>query len=158
MSKDEREEYRGHCGYCKEYTYEGEDKKGFCSHFRDSYYPNDSCKHQINLDYNKNCFLTTACCQYQNLPDDCIELQTLRRFRDTWLIKQDFGSDIIDLYYKDAPNIVDAIEQNQHKEQTWNKVYEKIKEIVKMIDNKQYELSTCEYLLLVYKLKTRNDL
>lgn len=52
-----------------------------------------------------HCFLTTACCAVQGRPDDCFELQTLRRFRDRWLLRQPFGAVEITHYYQIAPNI-----------------------------------------------------
>ncbi|KAB2680064.1 CFI-box-CTERM domain-containing protein [Brucella tritici] len=52
-----------------------------------------------------HCFLTTACCAVQGRPDDCFELQTLRRFRDRWLLRQPFGAVEIAHYYRIAPNI-----------------------------------------------------
>ncbi|WP_146198902.1 CFI-box-CTERM domain-containing protein [Falsochrobactrum shanghaiense] len=52
-----------------------------------------------------HCFLTTACCAVQGRPDDCLELQTLRRFRDKWLLRQPFGAGEIAHYYRVAPNI-----------------------------------------------------
>lgn len=52
-----------------------------------------------------HCFLTTACCTVQARPDDCFELQTLRGFRDGWLMRQPFGKAEIARYYRTAPAI-----------------------------------------------------
>ena len=52
------------------------------------------------------CYITTAVCEYYGKPDDCIELETLRLFRDNWLIEQEDGISLIKQYYLEAPNIV----------------------------------------------------
>lgn len=55
------------------------------------------------------CYITTAICQADGKPDDCDELQTLRRFRDEWLALTDEGQEAIANYYRTAPEIVAAI-------------------------------------------------
>lgn len=56
------------------------------------------------------CFITTAICKTLGLPDDCYELQTLRKFRDTWFTEN--NPDDIKQYYAEAPAIVAAIDSN----------------------------------------------
>jgi len=63
----------------------------------------------------KGCFLTTACCTALGKGDSCWELNTLRHYRDSWLSKQDFGQEVIDLYYKKAPHILREIELQPYK-------------------------------------------
>ena len=48
-----------------------------------------------------NCYLTTACCGYKGLPDDCEELTILRKFRDEYV-----PAILVVEYYKTAPSIV----------------------------------------------------
>ena len=72
------------------------------------------------------CFLTTACCQYKGLPDDCYELQTLRKFRDEVLPKMDNGPEITELYYEVAPQIVAEIEKADNKNELLEYIYNKI--------------------------------
>lgn len=55
------------------------------------------------------CFITTAVCEKLGKPDDCIELTTLRQYRDTWLINSDGGKELIKEYYRIAPLIVSRI-------------------------------------------------
>jgi hypothetical protein len=56
------------------------------------------------------CFLTTACTAARGLPDNCMELQTLRAFRDSYMKTQaSDGSAMIRDYYETAPSIVAAI-------------------------------------------------
>lgn len=42
---------------------------------------------------SEGCFLTSACTEAHGLPDDCYELTTLRKYRDSILAKQTGGSD-----------------------------------------------------------------
>jgi len=55
------------------------------------------------------CFLTTACCQAVGLDDDCWELRTLRKFRDTVLASSPDGQARIARYYEIAPRLVEKI-------------------------------------------------
>lgn len=53
------------------------------------------------------CFITTAVCTAQGMDDNCDELVTLRKFRDTWLT-ENYPEEIQE-YYEVAPPIVTAI-------------------------------------------------
>jgi hypothetical protein len=57
------------------------------------------------------CFITTAVCESEGLPDDCDELQTLRKFRDEYMRSKPDLSGLVDEYYKIAPEIVVALKQ-----------------------------------------------
>jgi hypothetical protein len=82
------------------------------------------------------CYLTTACMRHmQNKFDDnCYELTTLRWFRDNFVSKED-----IELYYKKAPLIVEAIENTPNNNSVYNDIYENvIVPCVRAIENKEY--------------------
>ena len=49
------------------------------------------------------------------LPDDCWELRTLRRFRDTWMAEKEKTLNLIPMYYKIAPLILDELEKDTKK-------------------------------------------
>lgn len=53
------------------------------------------------------CFLTTMVVQGLGKPDDCMELETLRSFRDTWL-QYNYPDDIA-TYYAEAPEVVEQL-------------------------------------------------
>lgn len=55
------------------------------------------------------CFITTALCEYEHKPDDCIELQKLRRFRDTYMQETDDRKMLVSLYYRIGPVLVSRI-------------------------------------------------
>ena len=57
----------------------------------------------------KQCFLTTACCEEIGLADDCFELTALRRFRDRVLMKTAHGAREVEQYYDIAPRILDRL-------------------------------------------------
>jgi hypothetical protein len=64
----------------------------------------------IPNDNISGCFLTTACTAARGLPDDCMELQTLRSFRDGYMKTQaSDGAAMIREYYQTAPAVVSAI-------------------------------------------------
>ena len=72
------DEYEGQCGACSEYTFEGDNTKGLCSRLGDYHYPNDSCSKQSDVSRiggGSICWLTTACCEYKGLEDNCFEQQ-----------------------------------------------------------------------------------
>lgn len=45
------------------------------------------------------CFLTKACVEYAGLPDDCPELQTIRKFRDEYIHSLPDGGSLVEDYY-----------------------------------------------------------
>jgi hypothetical protein len=55
------------------------------------------------------CFITTAVCQEQGLPDDCAELTAFRAFRDGYLRACPDGEALIEEYYNIAPGIVSCL-------------------------------------------------
>lgn len=69
------------------------------------------------------CFLTTAAVEVVGLPDDCWELQTLRRLRDEHLAITGGGRLLIGQYYAEAPSLVGAINALQTSQRIWLKAY-----------------------------------
>lgn len=94
-------------------------------------------KHQSS---SGGCYLTSACTAARGLPDDCHELQTLRRFRDEWLKKQPDGILLIARYYKIAPKIVAAIEAREDRLDVYERIYQElVLPCVKMIEDKNLQ-------------------
>ena len=79
------------------------------------------------------CFLTTACISAMNLPDDCLELQVLREFRDSFMMNKPSGKDAIQEYYKIAPGIVEAINKQKNSEEIWSEIYNSIRHAVNLV-------------------------
>lgn len=55
------------------------------------------------------CFITTALCEYEGKADDCSELQTLREFRDSYMLADDNRRGMVAIYYAVAPMIVERL-------------------------------------------------
>ncbi|GHT58055.1 hypothetical protein FACS1894109_11530 [Spirochaetia bacterium] len=72
---------------------------------------------------NGSCFITTAVCKTMTKPDDCVELETLRNFRDTFMMETPGMHDEVHEYYHIAPQICRAIEKT---EDSGAKVYSEI--------------------------------
>lgn len=79
------------------------------------------------------CYLTTACVNYARLPDNCLELRTLRNFRDFVLMKDSKGKKAINEYYKIAPVLVENINSLDNFGEIWNSVHQEIKTASKLI-------------------------
>ena len=147
------------CGNCERYTYEGKDRKGYCDWYRSYYYPTDSCSHfregeeNVREGSSGSCFLTTACCTYKGLPDNCFELETLRAFRDGYLKDQEYGPELIKMYYDDAPAIVQMIQNKPDHDKILQSIYEKIQIIVKQIQDGRNDEAIINYMMMVYELK-----
>lgn len=144
----------GTCGCCMNFEFEGNHCKGYCRYYKCYYWPDDSCRHYEEVEHTSGsgCFLTTACCQHKGLPDDCHELQTLRKFRDEKLMTTDFGKEMIRRYYRDAPEIVEKLDTRPDKGEIYGRVYEKICQIVELAENGNDGQATIEYLLMTYDL------
>jgi hypothetical protein len=70
------------------------------------------------------CFLTTACTAARGLPDDCMELQTLRAFRDNYMKTQaSDGPAMIREYYATAPQIVSVINARDDAAEIYDWMY-----------------------------------
>lgn len=72
------------------------------------------------------CYLTSACTAARGLPDDCHELQTLRRFRNEWLKHQPDGILLIARYYEIAPRIVAAIDAREDRLEVYEGIYQEL--------------------------------
>ena len=59
----------------------------------------------------KKCYITTATCAAQGLPDDCAELEALRWFRDEIVLATPEGAAQVAEYYATAPAIVARIDR-----------------------------------------------
>lgn len=62
------------------------------------------------------CFITTACCEYKGLPDDCHELQNLSSLRDRYILQHPIGGPLVKLYYDTAPLIVAKLNDKDLRE------------------------------------------
>lgn len=143
------------CASCGNYTYEGKYSKGYCSYYGGYYDSNDSCNHWEegnNVSSSGGCFLTTACCEYKGLPDDCYELTTLRYLRDSYMKKSLVGSKLVDLYYDIAPDIVEKINLLDNKKEIYQEIYQEIQKIVILIEDTKYSDAVEKYIDIMLEL------
>lgn len=69
------------------------------------------------------CFITSACVEYKGLTDDCVELQTLRKYRDI-MVQEDesFRGKVLE-YYRKAPLIIQQIEKSGKRDMIYENLY-----------------------------------
>jgi hypothetical protein len=81
------------------------------------------------------CFLTTAVCSQRGRGNKCDELQTLRRFRDEYLLGSGDSSRIADVeeYYRIAPGVYLWIQGRPDSEAVWNHLNLVVDEAVRFI-------------------------
>ena len=103
----------------------------------------------------KGCYLTSACTEALQLPDNCYELQTLRKFRDDYVAKTPDGRKMIEEYYETAPEIVDAINATGNGNEILKGLYAEINEIVRLIENEESEEAVLAYRNLTLSLKNK---
>lgn len=143
------------CGTCEYFKFEGNHTKGYCSWFGSYYWDDDSCNHWRegrSGSSSGGCFLTTACCTYKGLPDDCYELETLRRFRDTYIKAQPYGEELITTYYREAPGIVESIGKAENRDEILEGMYQEITDIIALIEEGKNDEAVIRYMMMLHRL------
>lgn len=107
---------------------------------------------QIWTGKGNDCFLTTACTEARGLPDDCYELTVLRRFRDTYILHMDEGSELIKNYYRIAPSIVTTIQAHADPQPVFDEIYDVVRECVCAVEASDYERALTQYSAMVEDL------
>ena len=143
------------CQHCKYFNdNERWGSKGYCEYYKTYYYGTDrECSHFTKRD-GGGCFLTSACCEFKGLSDDCYELTMFRKFRDDYLKTAESRAWLVDEYYRIAPDIVDKINASESKEKTYDYIYSVIEKCVPMIANGENEDALKEYQNMVSELKS----
>jgi hypothetical protein len=100
----------------------------------------------------KGCYITTACVMAQGLPDDCEELETLRMFRDQYMLGLPYGQDLVEFYYEYSPLIVEAIDQSENPTAVYTHLYHVIQDCVRMIQQTHYQDALMTYITMVMTL------
>ena len=102
------------------------------------------------------CYLTTACVEQRGLSDDCIELTTLRSFRDTYMRMSEIGEKDVEEYYQTAPKIVNAINQSDEADKVYENIYyDIIQPCVSLIQSGKYEDAYKKYKTMVQQLEDK---
>lgn len=104
--------------------------------------------------HRRLCFITTAACEYLDMPDDCYELNQFRQFRDGWLLQQTDGRSLVDEYYMIAPIIVKKLNRSAIKDVVYKEIWEKYLSVCLMlIENKRFDECKTVYKSMVLYLK-----
>lgn len=94
------------------------------------------------------CFLTTAVCETCNLPDDNEYLNTLRKFRDSYMMEN--YPELVTEYYEIAPVVTNYIKARPDSDEVFKKMfYLYIAPAVTFIDNGDYPAAMNIYTELV---------
>lgn len=102
---------------------------------------------------SSTCYLTSACVYAKGLADDCYELETLRKYRDTWLKSQTEGESLIKMYYEVAPKIVSVINDREDRKMIYEMIYDKmVKPCVNLIEQQKYMETLDLYREMTLKL------
>lgn len=86
----------------------------------------DTKSNNESQEKSSGCFITSACIEAFGLPDNCIELETLRKFRDEYILNLPQGNSLIKEYYNNAPNIVSAIDNNTKSNEIYNWIFQEL--------------------------------
>jgi hypothetical protein len=82
-------------------------------------------------------------------PDDCYELQTLRRFRDQHLLATEEGRALVHHYYEVAPGIAERLNGRRELEGVWAVVTQ----CVQAVDENRFDDATRLYTCMVRSLE-----
>ena len=103
----------------------------------------------------EGCFITSAVCYYSGKPDNCIELTTLRNYRDCWLKNQADGKKLIDEYYKIAPKIVRNIKKLSNCKEIFSSLLNNyIEPCIELINSEKFVECKNLYIKMVNYAKT----
>ena len=102
------------------------------------------------------CYITTAVCRSLGRPDDCYELNTLRDYRDSYLLSTDEGREIVQEYYNIAPTIVKRIDKKAEADEIYENIWKTyLSPCITMIENGENEKCRDLYSSMVRKLDAR---
>lgn len=102
----------------------------------------------------KWCYITTAVCETFQKPDDCYELTVLRNYRDTYLMNQENGEELIREYYDVAPTIVKHINHSGRKEEIYLHIWNTyLNPCIKYIESNRMQECQDLYIKMVHDLE-----
>lgn len=101
------------------------------------------------------CFISSAAASGCDLPDDCMPLSVLRKFRDEVLINRLGLTSLVADYYRIAPRIVCAIESSDDPRYVYRRIFrEVILPCVSDVLNGRYESAILRYTTMVCSLSS----
>ncbi len=109
---------------------------------------------EITREYSSGCFITTATLTNTGRMDDnCYELNLFRWFRDNYLLKKEYGRDLVNMYYRIAPLIVKEIDSRKDRDAIYEHIWKKYLKLCKnMIEEREFNKAERIYISMVKKL------
>lgn len=109
----------------------------------------------INAGFKRKlCYVTTAVCQSLGKDEACKEINLLKNYRDTYLILEPDGAELIEAYYDIAPTIVNRINKCEDSKSIYENIYfNYINPCVNFIENSQYDDCKKLYVKMMHNLK-----
>ena len=111
---------------------------------------------RLPSDFNKKkgCFISTACMISKGLSDNCLELKTLRHFRDNFVKLQVRGSEDLNEYYLTAPEIINKINQSENSRARYEAIFNGLVKIsLQLIGKGKFEEAYEHYKKYILKLR-----
>jgi len=102
-----------------------------------------------------SCYITTTCVEHKGLPDNCLELETLRGLRDNYFKNIAGGKEMIKEYYQKAPGLVRTIKAHPDKDQLLNWGFNEIKKAVNLTIKGKHAEAVDHYQKTVIKLEQK---
>lgn len=109
----------------------------------------------VNSYMEPGCFLTTACAAAQQLPDDCYQLEQLRRFRDDYMRALPQGAQLLAEYAWVAPQLVATIKASATKQATYAQLLAVIEQAVAHLEKNENEAALALYQHTMQQLQAR---
>lgn len=102
------------------------------------------------------CYITTAVCRSLGRPDDCYELNTLRNYRDSYLLSTDEGREMVQEYYNIAPTIVKRIDKKADADKIYEDIWKTyLSPCISLIENGENGKCRDLYSSMVRKLEAQ---
>lgn len=117
-----------------------------------------SCYENIRDGFRRSifCYITTAVCKSLGRPDDCYELNTLRKYRDTYLLATEEGRRMVDEYYNIAPTIVKRIDREENAASIYQNIWNTyLSPCIQFIEKGENEKCRDLYADMVRKLEAQ---
>lgn len=115
------------------------------------------CQHHYSAHYSTGlCLVTTATLNVLGKGDDCEEMESLRAYRDNWLVNQLDGNQLIHQYYTAAPAIVEAINAQKNSEEIYLELWKEIVQpLLHLIKHEEFEKAKDFYRQQIVALQTK---
>ncbi len=149
---------RGSWGSCSQFNWEQCWRIDIYSDCSDAPHAADIMKEHGGKYYKDEggCFITTTVCGTFGKPDNCDELTAFRKFRDTFMSKDDEMTKEVSRYYVVAPKICNAIEKRgrEYSKKTYAWIWDTfLSKAYDALNNNELEKAHEIYKEMVLKLE-----